>query len=431
MQVLIGNKQLECINDFGKYKATLDYSAYGTGKTVGELLGLTYCCTDLYAHGIEGLGIMLIGKSAVSAKRNMGNVLSQMCGKGFQYTASKSDGKSKDAVLFGQHVFFCGFNDAKAEERIRGLSAFCVLHDEAIYCTKEQYKMLKGRLRPQDPAIAQKVNELGYRYGFYVGTTNPDAPTHWMKEDIDKGITFDKVRKWRIQDAVWPQAREYYLGLKEEYKDNPVLMGRYLKGNWTAAEGMCWSSFGFGSILKENDPSCVSFENINFDIFQRVVIGIDWGDTHCTSIVVMGVINNRSKYVVYEEHTNNKTTNYLCDRIKYIKNIIKETLQPFKKIYTYVDAAGGAYTTEMDNQGLKYDFAEKSYDYFFKVDNAFATAELTIFGTCHKLIHDIYGYSFKEIILPGASLRESINRVNDDTCDALRYAYVSDKINCG
>lgn len=431
MQILIGEKQLECIKDFGKYKSTIDYSAFGTGKTVGELIALVKDCITKQNAGITGLNIMLIGKSAASAKRNMGNILSQMCGKGFKYTASKADGKAKDAILFGQHVFFCGFNDAKAEERIRGISAYCVIHDEAIYCTKEQYKMLQGRLRPSDPEIARKVRELGTRYGFYIGTTNPDAPTHWIKEDIDAGVTFTKVRKWKIHDAVWPDAREYYLGLKEEYKDNRALFERYLKGNWTAAEGMCWPSFGFGCIIKESDPSCLEFEDINFDIFSRVVIGIDWGDAHWTSIVVMGVVNNRSKYVVYEEHTNNKTTSYLCERIRYIKNTIKETLEPFKKIYTYVDPAGGAYTTEMDSQGLKYDFAEKHYDYFYNVDTAFATAELTIFGTCHKLIHDIYGYKLKDKIPPGASLRESINRVDDDTCDALRYAYVSDKINCG
>ena len=54
---------------------------------------------------------------------------------------------------------------------------------------------------------------------------------------------------------------------------------------------------------------------------------------------------------------------------------------------------------------------------------AFAKEELYILDNCDKLINGIYGYKYKE-----NAVDDSIDRKDDDECDALRYAYCSEKI---
>lgn len=52
--------------------------------------------------------------------------------------------------------------------------------------------------------------------GFYVGTCNPDSPTHFIKQFIDSGDYASLL--WTMDNACWDGAKDYYDGLINDYK---------------------------------------------------------------------------------------------------------------------------------------------------------------------------------------------------------------------
>lgn len=414
-----GRKQLEIIRDIGKEKFSMHVGCFGCGKTYSIEVALGYLCLKLRNEGLTGLNIVLLGKTQQAVKKNQCNVLSTCFGQDFKYDTSKKDGKTKDAVLFEQYIHIIGLNDKGSEGKFRGISdIFCIIHDEAVLCTEEQFEYINGRLRGEFSDRQMEVfNRLGIVPCFYVGSTNPDSPVHWLKKLIDRSF-FDRVVTWCMNDARWKGAKEYYDRLKKLYKDNALFYDRYLKGLWVSAEGMVWPSFNYKKHVIEHKEYFESEEDIDYSGFERVVIGVDWGNKHNTSFVVLAYSDG--VYVALRCLSYNQTAPSML--AFHLSKLIENIERTHKVDAIYVDGAGAGYNKELSDRNIVYELADKSHDKIPLVDSAFAKEELYILSNCTSLINCIYGYKFKE-----NSVDDAINRVNDDECDALRYAYVSDK----
>lgn len=413
-----GLKQLEVIRDIGKDKYTLHCGAFGTGKTYSIEVALGFLCKTLKDKGITGLNIVLLGKTQQAVKSNQCNVLSKCFGKDFRYDSSKKDGKTKDAVLFGQYIWIIGLNDKSSESRFRGITdIFCIIHDEAVLCTAEQFDFINGRLRGEfKPYQMEIFNELGIVPCFYIGSTNPDSPVHWLKKLIDDGF-FNKVVYWGMHDARWKGSVEYYERLKKLYKNNDLFYDRYLKGLWVSAEGLVWSSFDYKKNVLNFQDYFDDEEKINYSGFNRVIIGVDWGSSHKTAFCVLGY--SQGCYIVLRCLTfqGKPPSDLALELEKLIRNIE----QTHKVDAVYVDGAGKAYNDELAKRNISYFLADKAHEKIPMVDSAFATETLAIMSNCTELINCIYSYKYKE-----NSVDDKINRVDDDPCDGLRYGFVSD-----
>lgn len=413
-----GLKQLEVIRDIGKDKYTLHCGCFGCGKTYSIEVALGFLCLKLKNKGITGLNIVLLGKTQQAVKANQCNVLSKCFGDDFKYDTSKKDGKTKDATLFGQYLWFIGVNDKSSEARFRGISdVFCIIHDEVVLCTREQFDFINGRLRGEFKKSQMKVfDELGIVPCFYIGSTNPDSPVHWLKKLIDNNF-FNKIVNWGMNDARWNGAVEYYNGLKILYKNNELFTDRYLLGLWVSAEGLVWSSFNYKKNVIDHTEYFTDEEDINYSGFNRVVIGVDWGSKHKTSFVVLGY--SSGVYIALRcltfQHTAPSDLAYEMEKL--IRNI--EHTHSVDAVY--VDGAGKSYNDELVKRNINPINADKAHEKIPTVDSAFATQQLFIMDNCEELINCIYGYKFKE-----NAVDDSINRVDDDPCDALRYGYITD-----
>jgi len=239
-----GKKQLQVIKDIGHYKYTMHVGAYGTGKTYSIEVALGLLCLSLQNKGIERLNIVLLGKTQQTVKKNQCNVLSKCFGSNFKYDAGRTDGQVKDAILFGQYVHIIGLNDKSSESKFRGISdIFCIIHDEAIFCTKEQFNAVMSRMRAEyKPGVKAILDNMGLTYPFYVGSTNPDAPTHFLKKLIDDKF-FNLAVTWLPEDAKWDGSKEYYDNLRTLYKEGTLDYKRYLLSQWVAAEGAIFTYF--------------------------------------------------------------------------------------------------------------------------------------------------------------------------------------------
>ena len=281
-----GLKQLQVIKDIGRNKYEIHVGAYGTGKTYSIEVALGLLCMSLYKCGIKGLDIVLLGKTQQTVKKNQCNVLAGCFGDNFKYTSSRTDGKIKDAILFGQYINIVGLNDKSAETKFRGLSnLFCIVHDEAVFCTREQFNAIQSRLRAEyKPEQLEVFKKMGLCAPFYIASTNPDAPTHFIKELIDDG-KFNKVVNGLPEDAKWQGSKEYYDNLRSLYKEGTLEYKRYLQCQWVAAEGAIFNYF-----IANHDKFIINKldKQVGFAIG-----GLDFGGNKSgTSFVITGLYRN-------------------------------------------------------------------------------------------------------------------------------------------
>lgn len=410
----ISKRGMHSIKHFGQYRTVLHTGPFRNGKTyVAGAMGLGLYCRDLQKAGITGLKIGIAGQTARNLKATIGDALTELFGSNFVYTHSNKDGKEKDAILFGQYIWFCPLKDKTSEGGWRGQTFFGVLHDECTLCSEENFMFLLGRISGNYDRynLPDWVKPM-----WYIGMCNPDAPTHHIKKKIDSGF-FDKIYYWKESDALYSGAKEYYSQKKKEYANNSLFYDRYIKGLWVSAEGLVWSSFNYKKNVLDYKDYYDNEENINYSWFNRVVIGVDWGSSHKTAFCVLGY--SQGCYVVLRCLTfQGKPPSDLALELEYL---IKNIEQTHTVDAVYVDGAGKAYNDELNKRNIVYTLADKAHEKIPMVDSAFATESLAVMSNCDELINCIYSYKYKE-----NAVDDKIDRVDDDPCDALRYAYVTD-----
>ena len=283
-------KQLETIRDIGKHNRELHVDVFGCGKTYCICVGLGLLCKRLRDdYNITGLRIVLMAKTLNACKRNICNQLSRAFGESFKYDKSLKDGSVHDATLFGQELLFVGLNDTNAEQRIRGLTdIWCVVHDETILCTEEQFNLVFGRIRGSyNEHIKNVFNQLGIVEHFYIGSTNPDGPRHWLKKLIDNNY-FDKVVTWSTDDARWDGCKAYYENLFKQYPPGSIERSRYLQCQWVAGSGVVFKGF-----IENKDTYIIKTFN-QMDVGYALA-GLDIGGNKSgSSLVITGIYKNRA-----------------------------------------------------------------------------------------------------------------------------------------
>lgn len=418
---------LYTVSTFGKFKTQIHDGPWGCGKTTSTCYGLGLVSKCFQNIGVTSLTIICAGKTQAAAKKNIGASLKGLFGDDFKYTQStKDDGLTKDAKLFGQNLIFVGLNDSSAEEKFRGVSeVFCILHDECTLQTEDQYLYLDGRLRgtykkaKEAVRNIEDINSLEYlvlhdiKYGFYVGTCNPDSPEHFMKKLIDGG----KVAhlKWNMDDACWDGADEYYAERLAKYEVGSLHYNRYLLGEWTGAEGMVFSSFNkLRNVLNSTEVDADLYQ------FDRVILGVDYGSNHTTAILLIGVSDGN--YIVIKEYGfRNTAPSDIVYEIKKIYDYVED--QGARINALYIDPAAKALKDELMKQKINYVNAMNEHSAGIGcVNSKLNIGELLVFDICTKLIAEIFSYIYKGT----KNGKDEVVKINDDYCDALRYAVYTD-----
>lgn len=217
---------------------------------------------------------LMTGKTITALKRNCLGLLTDLVGSSnFTYSTSQKTGK-----LFGRQIWLEGANDDRAESKIRGMTLAGAYVDELTQIPFEFYTMLLSRLSVKNAKL--------------YATTNPDAPTHWVKTEI---IDNDKIDKkvWNFQfddNAILKKENEQYFNdLRNEYESmGDVYLQRFIYGNWVLAEGLIYKQFSDNKniFLKDNAVD----ENGNPINFMIITIGIDYGASKsATSFICNGI----------------------------------------------------------------------------------------------------------------------------------------------
>lgn len=192
---------------------------------------------------------LMCARTLDSLKRNCLSLLEGLVGsRCFSYSMYNKEGS-----LFGRKIYLESAGDVTAEEKIRGITLHGAYCDEITLLSQDFFSMLLSRLSVSDAKL--------------IGTTNPDAPTHWLKTKyLDRKTELDLLSwKFLIDDNIFLEP-DFVENLKKEYSG--VFYERFIEGEWVNAEGLVYSCFC-------EDRHIVNAEDVACD--GEYYISVDYG----------------------------------------------------------------------------------------------------------------------------------------------------------
>lgn len=227
--------------------------------------GKTYISMIMWAFWVAGSpadrAYLMTGKTLGTLKRNVLEPLSELLGSSFTYSTSKKEG-----TLFGRKIYLEGAANAAAEGKIRGMTLMGAYCDELTLFGEEFFVMLLSRL-----------SENGAKL---FATTNPDCPSHWVKQDYLDNKKADILSvKFTLDDNPFLPG-EYVKALKTEFRG--VFYKRYILGEWVAAEGRVYESFSEKNVISHKEMR----EKLARRGLVTSIIGVDYGGSGSASAFV-------------------------------------------------------------------------------------------------------------------------------------------------
>lgn len=337
--------------------------------------------------GIQLPQYILAGADLGALNRNVLVELTNKYGIEFKFD------KHNRFILFGVQVCCFGHSKINDLNRIRGMTSFGAYVNEASLANQEVFDEIKSRCSGEGARI--------------LVDTNPGDPMHWLKVDyIDKsdGKTIETFH-YELDDNTF---------LSERYRENikrstpsGMFYDRNIKGLWCTAEGAIYEDFN-------KDKHYIQASTLKEINFTKYFAGVDWGWEHHGSIVVIGIDDKGTYYLIKEIAKQHKHIEYWVEEAK---KIIKE----YGDIRVYCDSARPDYVKKFKENGIKARNARKDVlagisevASLFKQDKLLVVEDnVDIFKT------EIYNYVWKDG-------KDEPVKVYDDVLDSLRYAIYSD-----
>lgn len=316
-------------------------------------------------------------------------------------------------LLNGSRIYFLGLDPDPATgvpSKIGSLELAWAGVDEAVEVTEGDWMMILGRLR--DPRIP---------YHQIAAATNPAHPKHWLLLRFTSGVEGTVMLRASGNRFLPPD----YQGILDSLPDNAI--GRRLaKGEWAAVEGTIWRMQDW-QVQDDATPS------------HRTVAGLDWGFSHLFAMEVVGVSSTGRMHVKAELTARHMGIDQIAPGVatvceaQGVQTIYADPSEPGlmdqlrRELGKHRDAhalalaaqgGGERCTLNVSIQPANNDVAAGLQ----AVDKALRGG-MTVSPACAQLLTEIPGYTWKP--KRGGGFEEVPVDVNDDACDALRYAVMA------
>lgn len=344
------------------------------------------------ACGPEDAGYIMVAKTITSLRRNVLMLLESLVGAR-NFTVSLTQ---KEARLFGRLVFLEGASDARAENKIRGMTLRGAYCDEITLFSEDFFNMLLSRLRVEGAKL--------------IGTTNPDNPNHWLMENYLKRA--DKLDLLTVNFTIDDNTflpREYVKNLKKEFSG--MFYERFILGKWVLADGLVYGMFK-PEYVSEEVPRILEY-----------YVGIDYGQSNATVFLLAGLGEDERLYIIDEYYHNGKKEQspkspyaYANDFIEWVRG---NDVSRLGCIYYDPSALGfRAQLAELGVGGLK--AANNDVLCGIQIISAmFDKGLIRISPRCKHFVDEIYGYAWDT---KSAKVgKDKPCKENDHVMDAFRY----------
>ena len=345
---------------------------------------------DYIVNGPKGT-LLMAGKTIRTLERNVlkaENGLFDLVGEG-NY---KYNGSTGELEISGRKIICIGASDERSENKIRGMTLAGALCDEVTLFPKSFIEQLIGRC-----SVAGSM---------LFWNCNPDSPYHFIKQEyLENPNMKPLIKHWRFLMYDNP----YLVKINPEYIKQAettytgVFYKRNVLGQWALAEGIVYDNFTDECIVEELPEE-----------FDEIYVGVDHGVTHPATFIMSGV-KDREVYVIKEFCQSNRTNSELADEfINFIDGYSVDGIT--------VDSAAASLILEFNKRGIyTTDCNKEVVDGITLVTQLIGENRLFVHKSCKNLIKEFYTYSWddKKSISQG---KDVVIKLNDDCCDALRYA---------
>jgi len=283
--------------------------------------------------GREGLNVIL-GVSKETIERN---VLQPMREKYTDAVVGAINSRNI-AKVCGQDVYCLGAEKVSQLSKVQGMSIKYLYGDEIAKWNKEVFMMALSRLDKE--------------YSCMDAACNPESPTHWLKEFLDKDNTDKYVQHYTIfENPFLP--KEFVENLCKEY-EGTVYYPRYILGQWTRAEGLIYPMYEDVWVNELPEPTDNKNGDLR-DIFSMVSISIDYGTQNAFSAGLWGL--NRGVWYRFAEYyysgreTGIQKTDdeYWQDLDKFLDNELG-TARP-RRIEAIIDPSAASFIAVLQKKG--------------------------------------------------------------------------------
>ncbi|MEV0438976.1 terminase family protein [Streptomyces spectabilis] len=242
----LSDKQLDSIRR-ATARINIWHGSVRSGKTIASLVRFLLALRRAPATGL----VVIVGRSLQTIERNCLDVLADPVLFGDVAAEVHHTRGATTSTILGRVVHLVGASDARAEGRLRGMTAALAYCDEVTLLPPEFFRQLLARLSVPGAML--------------VGTTNPDSPKHWLKADyLDRAHELD-LAQFHFQLADNPSLSEQYVAaLAAEFTG--LWRRRMILGEWVVAEGAIYDAYDEQQHVVDDLPP-----------MRRYWLGVDYG----------------------------------------------------------------------------------------------------------------------------------------------------------
>lgn len=404
------------------------YGATRSGKTK-----VSYSTALIHIKEHYNDNILFAGKTINTLDRNVFEEMRKDFGE--RYVGKIID--KKEITIFGKKCYCVGANDDRAITKIQGLGLGYAYLDEVTTYPENFFNMLKSRLDAPNACCD--------------ATCNPEAPSHFIKQFIDK-VSKDKpedmyAEHFTIYDNPY-LSPDFVSSLENEYRGT-IYFDKWILGKWVKSEGLVFPLFRRERhYLKPKEFS----EKYGYRRIRRVIWGCDGATTNdATAIIPVAIMDNGQGVVLQPFYHNPKINGQLSNEqlIPYIEKYLKDMEREYKFIqndvdfYTPVDCAASDLVITLAYHLPNYFNVQKYTKKDIQlttdiVNNAFSRDALVVldFGGYYNYILDRFIEGDMQLVIDLESMTWDENNllkydasIPNDCADAFRYAVCAYYIN--
>lgn len=375
--------------------------AVRSGKTIASLLRWLIFVAQAPRGGV----LVVCGKTLDTVWRNVFGPLMDPAITGPAARLIKYTRGASSAVILGRHIEIITANDARAEGRLRGLTAAGAYVDELTLLPEGFFAQLLARLSVPGAKV--------------FCTTNPDGPAHWVRKKylLRQGELDLQTWHFRLEDN--PALDPLYVdNLKREYTG--LWYRRFIEGAWCLAEGAVYDGFDETRHVVTDLPV----------ITRWIAAGIDHGTVNPSAALMLGLGTDRKLYLTSEWRYDSKLAHRQLSDVEQSQRL-REWMQAVPIPTTdlkgvtpervVVDPAAASLRVQLYQDGMSTTTGDNSVlDGIRTIASLLALNALKIHASCKGLLDEIPGYSWDEKAAERGE--DQPIKADDHSLDAARYA---------
>lgn len=400
---VLGRKQIRSIVESAQARLAIWTGAVRSGKTIASLLAFLIALSVAPEQGL----VIVCGKTLQTIERNVLGPLQDGALFGPLARLVVHTRGSNTATILGRTVWLIGANDARSEERLRGLTACLAYVDEATLVPAAFWTMLLSRLSVPGARL--------------LATTNPDSPAHWLRRDFLLRANELGLASWQFTLDDNPSLTdEYKAALRAEYVG--LWFRRFVLGEWVAAEGAVFDMW-------DPDRHVVAWDQVPV-IRRWLGVGVDYGTTNPTDALIGGIGVDNVIYLLSEyRHDSRQARRQLTDPelSEGVRTWLSQVRYPRSQLrgvspeIVCVDPAAASFRQQLFRDGLPASLANnKVLDGIRTMSSLLAAGKLKVVGeNCQAYVNEMPGYSWDDRAAQRGE--DAPIKVDDHAVDAGRY----------